>query len=427
MRARNVFLWVSPFVLTAALVGFLFARNMYAREGAAYWNENVAEQVRALVARDYVDDIGEDRGRALFYAAMEGYLRALDPYCSFYDPEERKAMDEQTSGEFGGVGVLVRIQDGSLVVSGLRRGGPAEQAGVRLLDVIAAVDGQSVAGLPVDDITTRIRGAPDTTVRVGLRRGEQTLELTLTRSRVKSDSVVGVRILDAARGIGYLRVAAFAENTGEDAAEALRHLLANGARSFILDLRQNHGGVLEQGAVALVDLFLTDGPIVETRGRGAASRRVYEATAEGTLCREEPLVVLVDGDSASAAEVAAGAVQDRRRGLLVGERTYGKFLVQSIHRLSPSDVALQITTARYYTPYGRWLQRRDDQGIRGGLLPDVVVARAAEDDRRMEELFGRQYGMEMTVVAEALPEPDAQLRAAADLLSDFDRVRSGGR
>jgi carboxyl-terminal processing protease len=315
------------------------------------------------------------------------------------------------------------MREAGLTVLGIRRGDPAEKAGVQIGDVIRKVDGADVGSMTLDGILHRIRGLPGSEVRIEFARGAETIEKTLVRSRVKSDSVVGVRILDLARGIGYFRVAAFQENTGEDARRALLELKEKGVRSFILDLRGNRGGVVERGAVALVDLFLDDGPIVETRGRGAASRRVYMAGPTETVCRSEPLVVLVDESSASAAEVVAGAFQDRRRGLLLGERTYGKFLVQSIHRLPELDVALQITTARYYTPYGRWLQRRDDAGIRGGLVPDVVVSLDGGDREKVEALFGAQHGMDMITVDDPLPEPDAQLAQAIELLAEHHAVR----
>jgi carboxyl-terminal processing protease len=423
MRLRALLTWLSPVLLATVLSGFLLARTMDAKEHRVFWSDDVVEQMMALVSREYVDEIDEQQARELFYSAMDGYLKALDPYCCFYDPEARREMEEDTSGQFGGVGVLVRMRDAGLTVLGVRRGDPAEKAGVQLGDVIRKVDGVAIADQPLEETMARIRGKPGSGVVIEFSRGAETLVKTLTRSQVKSDSVVGVRILDLSRGIGYLRVSSFQENTGEDARRALLELKEKGVRSFILDLRGNRGGVVERGAVALVDLFLDDGPIVETRGRGATSRRVYMAVPSDTVCRTEPLVVLVDGNSASAAEVVAGAFQDRRRAVLLGERTYGKFLVQSIHRLSDMDVALQITTARYYTPYGRWLQRRDDDGIRGGLVPDVVVPRTAEDDSRLEELFGGQHGMDMIIVDDPLPEPDGQLERAIELLTDHYAVR----
>jgi carboxyl-terminal processing protease len=428
MRLRTLLVWLSPIVLAVTLSGFLFARTMDARERRVFWNDSVVEQMMALVSSEYVDEIDEQRARDLFYSAMDGYLKALDPYCCFYDPNARREMEEDTTGRFGGIGVLVRMRDAGLTVLGIRRGDPADKAGVQLGDVLRKVGGIGVETLALDETMARIRGEPGTEVVIEFGRGAESIVKTLTRSQVKSDSVVGVRILDLARGIVYFRINAFQENTGEDARRALLELKEKGVRSFILDLRGNRGGVVERGAVALVDLFLDDGPIVETRGRGASSRRVYMAGPTDTVCRTEPLVVLVDGDSASAAEVVAGAFQDRRRGVLLGERTFGKFLVQSIHRLPELDVALQITTARYYTPYGRWLQRREDEGTRGGIVPDVVVPRTEADEKLLEDLFGGQHGMDMIIVDDPLPEPDSQLARAIEILADHHAVRgSRGR
>lgn len=234
-------------------------------------------------------------------------------------------------------------------------------------------------------------------------------------------------MVDRDAGIGYFRVSSFKESTGRDAARAIEYLTGLGARAFVMDLRQNGGGVLEQGAVALVDLFIKDGPIVQTRGRTAGSRRIYQASTSGTICPDAPLVVLVDSGSASAAEVVAGAFQDRRRGIMVGERTYGKFLVQSIHRLPQTDMALSITTAKYYTPYGRWLQRKeDDRGnvvVRGGLMPDVLVERTRDETiELLSVILAGQHGMDMrSLDAPKLP-PDRQLDRAVQLLIEYQSV-----
>jgi len=430
MRIRLFLLWVSPLLLATLLLTVLGHRAIGARESRTYWNDTIADRVRELVGREYVDELDPEKERELFYAAMQGYLRALDPYCAFFDPDDRKAMEEENRGEFGGIGVLVRDrEDGKgLLVTGLRRDDPAERAGVRLGDHIVAVDGESVIDVPMEEITDLIRGRPGSEVAVGLDRDGEALTLTMRRSEIKIDSVVGVRMVDPERGIGYFRVVSFQENTGADAREALERLKKQGLRSLILDLRQNRGGVLEKGAVALVDLFLLEGPIVQTRGRGSESRRVYGARAETTVCPTEPLVVLVDGNSASASEVVAGAFQDHRRGILLGERTFGKFLVQSIHPLPDLDVALALTTARYYTPYGRWLQRRDDEKLRGGLMPDVRVERTPEETEALyRDTFARQYGLAMRVAEPAETGEDRQLERAVQILRDHAAVTADGK
>jgi carboxyl-terminal processing protease len=422
MRLRFLFMWVTPLVLGSTLVGLLTARTMYARENRTYWNDSIEERVRLLVGADYVDEISDERGRELFFIAMKSYVRALDPYCAFYDPDERQAMEVDTRGQFGGIGITVGVTGEDIVITGIRRGDPAERAGVAIGDHILAVDGVPTTGKEVGDLTHLIRGHPGQPVTLTLLRGEEKIDRELIRSEVKIDSVVGSRIIDQEQGIGYFRVNSFQENTGTQAREAIQYLKELGARSYVLDLRQNTGGVLERGAVGLADLFLSDGPIVQTKGRTDGSKRIYKARPETTLLPTEPVVVLVDGGSASAAEVVAGAFQDRRRGVLVGERTYGKFLVQSIHRLPELDVAVQITTARYYTPYGRWLQRNDDKGIRGGLLPDIVVARSKEETLTLfRDLMPAQHGLEMIVAEPPAPnlDLDPQLKRAVQLLREY--------
>jgi len=422
MRLKFLFLWVTPLVLGSMLVGLLTARTMYARENRTYWNDSIEERVRLLVGADYVDEITEERGRELFFAAMKSYVRALDPYCAFYTPEERKAMEVDTSGEFGGVGVLVRSLDGVVTITGIRRGDPAQKAGARIGDRIVAVDGISALDKTVTGLTKFIRGKPGQAVTLTLERDGERSDYRMVREEIKIDSVVGSRIIDAERGIAYFRVTSFQENTGEHAREAIEYLQGLGATSFIVDLRQNTGGILEAGAVALVDLFLDDGAIVQTKGRSERSKKIYEATVKTTICRSAPLVVLVDGGSASAAEVVAGAFQDHRRAMLIGERTYGKFLVQSIHRLPELDVAVQITTARYFTPYGRWLQRDDDREVRGGLLPDVVVPRTEDQTLvLLRDIMMHQHGLDMLVGEELVPDlkDDLQLARAVKLLREY--------
>ncbi|MEN8149973.1 MAG: S41 family peptidase [Planctomycetota bacterium] len=418
MRVRTFFLWISPLVLASLLLSMLTLKALGSRSERTWWSDGVENRLRQLVGRDYVDDIGEEEERELFYGAMEAYLQGLDEYCTFYDPEERKAMEEGTTGKFGGIGVQIASGDdeSGLLITGIRDDDPADRAGVRLGDRIVAVDGVGIGDVPGDEFIGRIRGDPGTEVSLGLLRDGERIELAMDRADIKVDSVVGVEMVDEEKKIGYLRIVSFSEKTGPDAAAALTRLLGRGAKSFILDLRMNTGGVLENGAVALVDLFLPTGPIVRTHGRSRSSRTVYQANRAGTLAPTEPLVVLVDGLSASAAEVVAGAFQDHRRGLLLGERTYGKFLVQSIHRLPEIDAAFQLTTARYYTPFGRALQRRSPHRIRGGLLPDVLVPRTTALTRDLLARFGRQHGLHMQVLDEPEDVPDPQLERAVALL-----------
>lgn len=426
MKTRTMFLWLTPALLGAFLIGLVAARAVENQGRETWWSEEIEARVRGLVGSEYVDDLPIEEQQRLFYAAMEAYLLGLDDFSTFYDPEECREMEVETTGQFGGVGVLIRPdpEGAGLVVTGIRRGDPAEKAGVAIGDLIVGVDDRPIAGLSIEEITTLIKGVPGTRVTLSVLRDGATLDVPMFRSEVKVDSVKGVRIVDPEHGVGYLHVTSFQENTGIDARTALEWLLDHGARSIILDLRQNRGGVLERGAVALVDLFLDEGVIVKTSGRAPGSHRVYEANRADTVCRDQPLVVLVDGGSASAAEVAAGAFQDHRRGILVGQRTFGKFLVQSIHRLPDHGTAVQLTTARYYTPYGRWLQRRDREGIRGGLLPDVVVDRPREEEEALIRVFVSEHGLDMQVgeVEAEIASSDRQLARAIEILADYDAL-----
>ena len=225
-------------------------------------------------------------------------------------------------------------------------------------------------------------------------------------------------MVDAEAGIGYLRIVRFQENTAADLRTALAKLRKDGVRSLVLDLRSDYGGVLP-ASVAAADCFLSGGAVVITRGRNGDDPQAADADPDDML--EEPLVLLVDGTTASAAEILAGALQDHRRAVLVGERTYGKFLVQRIVpiRLQGEEVAVRLTTARYYTPFGRNLQRDDARGVRGGIVPDVPVAADDAQRKAMDAAFEAQMGLDWDALPEgAEPPPDVVLDRALAVLRD---------
>ena len=420
MTSRTFFLFVSPLLLLAAGLGYL-ASEARARPGPTiYWSDDVVTEMRSLVEQAYVDEVPPEQARGLFFAACKGYLNGLDPYCEFYTPDERRAMEQETQGEFGGVGIIGSATEDGILVRAARRGDPAWTAGIRAGDLLLSIDGASTTVEARRAVLQRLRGAPPTPVRVTWRSpgsaGERSA--VVVRSKVKIDSVVGVRMVDAEAGIGYLRIVRFQENTAADLRTALAKLRKDGVRSLVLDLRSDYGGVLP-ASVAAADCFLSGGAVVITRGRNGDDPQAADADPDDML--EEPLVLLVDGTTASAAEILAGALQDHRRAVLVGERTYGKFLVQRIVpiRLQGEEVAVRLTTARYYTPFGRNLQRDDARGVRGGIVPDVPVAADDAQRKAMDAAFEAQMGLDWDALPEgAEPPPDVVLDRALAVLRD---------
>ena len=417
---RTTFLIVSP--LLFAMVLFTLLRLRPWDRPDLYWDDGVRERVQRIVGTRYIEPLDEAQERELFDAAMRGYVGTLDPFSRYFDEDERRELDEDTSGSFAGVGVQVREGEGGLLVTAVYRQGPADRAGVALGDVVTHVDGRALANVALLDAIPLIKGPDGTVVMLRLRRGDEPpRDVPVTRGVVGIDTVPSVRLLDGTPRVAYVRVAQFSENTPAEVRLRLADLIGRrGAEAIVLDLRQNLGGVVS-AAVSLAGLFLPDGAVVcVTRSRDAERRYVVEPAEEApSRPFEQPLVVLVDESSASASEILAGALQDHGRAVLVGERTYGKFLVQTLLPLSETGPLVRITTARYATPEGRSGQRNERTGARGGIVPDVRVPLAGENRRAVLQAFREQSGPEWIVLDERVPEADtadAQLRAALDLL-----------
>jgi len=324
-----------------------------ARAGDLYQNLDLFVEILNKVEQNYVDPVEPEK---LVNGALHGMMRDLDPYSQFLDSHAYQNLQALTHGSFGGVGVEVSIRENHPTVISPIEGGPAWTLGVRSGDVIVKVDGQSTAGLNIDEVANLLRGPEGTHVTLSIHReGEpDDVEITVERRQIVTKSVRYAFVVDG--GVGYLRLANFSETSGAEVRAALDRLKADGATRLVLDLRSNPGGLLDQ-AVSVAEQFVKQGTlVVATRGRAQGQDHQFYAT-QGHPLLDWPMVVLVDGASASASEIVAGSLQDLDRALLVGATTFGKGLVQSLYPLNGKTVALKLTTARYYTPSGRSINK----------------------------------------------------------------------
>ncbi|HRP34722.1 MAG TPA: S41 family peptidase, partial [Gammaproteobacteria bacterium] len=328
-------------------------------------------------------------------AAIRGMIADLDPHSAFLDPGEFQDIRVSTSGRYTGIGVEVGAQDGSIVVIAPIDGSPAARAGIRAGDVIFSVDGMPVSGADLEDTVTRMRGEAGTTVVLGITRPDQAEPITVELRRGPV-AVRSVRAETLPGGEPYVRISHFTDATGEDLERALDELRRNaGGRlsGLVLDLRDNPGGVLN-AAVAVADVFLDSGLIVSAEGRMADARFRLEATP-GDALDGAPLSVLVNGGSASASEIVAGALKDHGRATVVGKPTFGKGSVQTIMPLSEGR-AIKLTTSRYFTPSGGSIHAR-------GVTPDVLVeaGAAGAEDVQLASAVAALYGRRIALHAEA--------------------------
>lgn len=323
------------------------------------------EQVAARLRRDYIDSIPLDE---MHRKAAFGLVKELeDGYSSLLTPERAQRLREQTSGRYAGIGVELDVRDEHVSIIAPLAGTPADSAGIRPGDRIIAIDDKPTAGRTVDEVQQSLRGPAGSRIRLTLLRGAgEELDLTITRRQIRFAPVRRAELLP--QGIGYIAFATFSEQATTELRAAIDRLRGSGARSLILDLRENPGGLLEEG-IQVAEIFLNAGQtIVSTSGRTPDARRVFRASAREAFPGMR-IVALVDSGTASAAEIVASALQDNRRAVLVGSPTYGKGSAQSLFPL-PEGHVLKLTTALWFTPSGRTIER---DSTSGGITPDFVV------------------------------------------------------
>jgi carboxyl-terminal processing protease len=349
----------------------LMGATAKAAAGDTYRQLNLFGDVFERVRADYVEKPDDSK---LIESAINGMLNSLDPHSSYMDPKSFRDMQVQTRGEFGGLGIEVTMEDGLVKVVAPIDDTPAAKAGILAGDIITQLDDEAVQGLTLNQAVDKMRGAVNSKIKLKiLRKGQdKPIEVTIVRDIIH---VRSVRFNNEGGDIGYIRITQFNEQTTEGLKKALSDLgtqiPAEKLKGYVVDLRNNPGGLLDQ-AISVSDAFLEKGEIVSTRGRNAEETQRFNARA-GDLIKGKPLIVLINGGSASASEIVAGALQDHKRATLVGTRSFGKGSVQTIIPLGSGNGALRLTTARYFTPSGRSIQAK-------GIVPDIEVSQDVPDD-----------------------------------------------
>jgi carboxyl-terminal processing protease len=371
---------------------------------------------------DYVDKPDEKK---LVEAAINGMLSSLDPHSSYMDAKEFQDMQVQTRGEFGGLGIEVTQEGGYIKVVSPIDDTPASRAGIMSGDLISAIDGVPVQGISLNQAVDKMRGQIGTDVDITVLRGpnKQKKDFKLTRAVIEIKSV-RYHVEDG--DVGYIRITQFNEQTFDGVKEAVdsfkSEIPASKFKGYILDLRNNPGGLLDQ-SVAVVNVFVDHGEIVSTRGRDADETQRFNARPGGDISQDKPMVVLINGGSASASEIVAGALQDHKRATLLGTRSFGKGSVQTIIPLGEGSGALRLTTARYYTPSGRSIQAK-------GIEPDITLLEPVPAALKGKDLTEGEASLkghltngpdEETSGSQAYVPPDAkndkQLIAADEILN----------
>ena len=401
--------WIAaPVAGMAALVGALaWSAPEEPGRGDIYRQLELFADVLARVEQDYVTEINEEEAME---AAIQGMLASLDPHSSYMNAADYREMQTQTRGEYGGLGIEVTSEDGVVRVVSPIDDTPAARAGILAGDYLTAIDGESIVGLTLNDAVRRMRGEAGSSIVVTVaREGTDPFDVTLQRE------IINVRAVTArveGGDVGIIRISTFNERTSDmlqDAIRTVRRDTGGRLRGVVVDLRNNPGGLLDQ-AIEVSDAFLDGGEVVSTRGRQPEDVQRYNAR-RGDDMAGVPIVVLINGASASAAEIVAGALQDRNRALIVGTDSFGKGSVQPVIPLQGGrDGALRLTTARYYTPAGRSIQG-------AGITPDMEVAARRIDAEQIARL--QRLGVSEADLPNALDNDSGAQRRAVHVPEDM--------
>jgi carboxyl-terminal processing protease len=417
MLTVNAMLKRFSLIGVAILAGYGLAQFAASRHGAPNWwpdrardrNVRYFRDVMQLVKENYVGDAPSDYDN-LTRAALDGMVGTLDPHSQFMRADDYQATEEELTNAFGGVGIQVEQRDGQILVITPIAGTPAERAGLRPGDRLVKIDGKALEAPTIDKTVKLVRGEPDTEVTLTVFRPSQnrTIDFKLKRERIRLDSVRNATI--GSDGIGYLQITQFSERTGAEFTAALVGLEKHGLRALVIDLRNNPGGLLD-AAIDVCNQFFDKGELIAyTQGRAPESRENFNADGNHVR-RAYPVAILVNGGTASAAEIVSGAMKDTKRAVIVGEKTFGKGSVQSVLELQNGE-GMRLTTARYYTPSGITIHQK-------GIQPQVELEDSADDEAKLRL---QQSRVDLTGPAEFAGRfgfgriDDQQLDAAEEVL-----------
>lgn len=417
-KKKNVLLWTALIVMSGLLV-------INASQQILFSSDNSFEQIKRFmyvfntVRSSYVEEVESPK---LITGAIQGMLEQLDPHSVYIEPEKMKEITEQFQGSYEGIGIEFIIQNKILTVVSAIAGSPSEALGLRPGDQIIKIEGKNAYGINEQEVQKRLKGPKGTKVTVTIRRPmiEEPFDITITRDKIPIYSVMAKFMITDR--IGYIYVGRFAETTAQEFEKALRELESQGMKGLLLDLRGNTGGYLAQ-AFKMADKFI-DGnkTIVYTKGRIPEANDEFRSTNEATH-RKYPLVVLIDKGSASASEIVAGAIQDWDRGLIVGETSFGKGLVQTQINLE-DGAALRLTTARYYTPSGRLIQRSYDDGLYEYYVSgyeDAVIE--DKNDSKEKPVFFTEAGRKVYGGGGITPDVEIKSKRISKLTSELNFKR----
>ncbi|MCS7280830.1 MAG: S41 family peptidase [Desulfobacterota bacterium] len=409
---RKIKILFSSSLIVIFLLGFILGAHGKRTERPAE-KEEIYEYLKTfshvieLVKKNYVEDV---KDRDIVYSAIKGILGSLDPHSAFLDPETYKEMQSETKGEFGGIGIEITIKDGLPTVITAIEDTPASKAGLQPGDHILRIDGKSTKNMGLMEVVRLIRGEKGKPVTLTIMREGFTSpkDITIVRDIIRVKSVKH-RLIE--KEYGYIKITQFQERTLEDLRKAINELTksSGGIKGLVLDLRNNPGGLLDQ-AVSVADEFLKEGLIVSIEGRNRESKMRFFAEKEDAYLG--PLVVLVNEGSASASEIVAGALQDHKRAIIVGTKTFGKGSVQTIFPLGDGS-AVKLTTAKYFTPKGRSIQKE-------GITPDITIekdiGRIRSQDRKDKDVRRQEDDSKED-------QEDFQLYMAMQILKSWDSLR----
>ena len=403
-------------LLIGAILGGTLVESVSARKDI-YSYLDLFTDALDKVERAYVEEVDT---KDVMYGAIRGMLETLDPYSMFLDEEEFKDFQVTTEGEFGGLGIQITVRDGVLTVVSPVEGTPAFDLGIQSGDRIVGIEGESTHGITVDEAIKKLRGEPGTKVSITIRREgvDELLDYTVTRDVIKIDSVPYAFIMGD--GVGYVRISRFSRESADELRARLDDLEAQGMKSLVIDLRSNPGGLLTQ-AVDVSDIFLDTGElIVSTKGRMQGQEQSFYARTPARFDDDFPILVLINGGSASASEILAGAIQDWDRGIVVGTTSFGKGSVQTLMRLRPltKECAMKLTTAKWYIASGRAIEKPERWD---GELADQLATAGDEVEEAPKPEYRTAAGRVVYGGGGVTPDIEIEPRLRPDLVVDLER------